>query len=208
MSEPGPDLARVAVHEAGHAAAGFMLSRHCKVVSIIPSQAYAGVTIFGASAMPEYDVAEVVALPVFLQPARFRRFIETDIVISLAGPSAAMCLSAPRTGYVADEPDEEQARQVAKTAILTKGERERLDRSASRPVPDRTDEEKAERLSWAIAGNESAGAYLNWLMSETRHLVLSERFRGYVNALVPPLLEHKTLSGRAARRLMQETITK
>lgn len=199
------ELKRVAVHEAGHAAMGYMLNRPCKMLSITPGLAYAGATFFAAAAVPDFDRADLM-LPVFLHPTRFRRFIETEIVISLAGSFAALYLSAPRTGYIPEEPDDEHARQIANSAILSRAEREWLERAAAMPGPFRTDDEDAERLSWAIAGSESAGAYLNWLSAETRHLVLSSRFRGYVDALVPALLEHRTLSGRAARRLMQETI--
>jgi hypothetical protein len=206
VSEPNTDLERVAVHEAGHAAAGYVLKRSCKVVSIVPSRAYSGVTIFPSATTPDLDRANLL-LPPFLHPARFRRFNRDGDRDRAGGIMRSAVTVGAEDRYVAEGPDEERALQIAASAILTQGESEHLERAVSAPGPFRTDEESAERLSWALAGDESAGAYLNWLRVETRPLVLGSRFRGYVNALVPALLEHKTISGRAARRLMQDTIT-
>lgn len=194
---------RVATHEAGHAAMAYMLSRRLEAVSIVGSQHYGGVTILASAATPDIDVAELV-LPAPLQRARFRRFVESDIMISLAGVSAAFHLATPtrETGYVPPEPDEIRAQELARLATMTPATANRLEN----PSPMATDEEQAERMAWAIAGNQTSAAYLAWLRAETDALVQGERFRKLVAALVPELLRRKQISGRLARRIFDDTI--
>jgi hypothetical protein len=191
----------VATHEAGHAVAAHMLGRAVHVVSILPTERYEGMTILGGGEAHPADRQNLL-LPTVLRPAPLRRWTEVSIMIALAGPAAAFHLAAAPTN-VEDDPDESRARKLARSAVWTQTESDRLEEAASMSGPFRTDEEDAEKLAWAMAGSDSADAYLEWLRTETRHLVLSPRFRTYVATLVPALLDRKTMSGRLIRKILQ-----
>ncbi len=115
----------------------------------------------------------------------------------VASPGCRRAWRLPRL-----DPDEVRAREIARSAVWTQAESERLE-DASTLGLFRTDEEDAEKLSWAMAGDESAHAYLEWLRAETCHMVRSPSFRRYVRTLVPALLERKTMSGRLTRKVLR-----
>jgi hypothetical protein len=191
----------VATHEAGHAVAAHVLGRAVHMVSILPTDRYEGMTVLGGGEAHPTDRQNLL-LPTVLRPAPLRRWTEVSILIALAGPAAAFHLAAPSTD-VDHSQDETHARELARSAVWTQAESERLEEATSTLGPFRTDEEDAEKLAWAMAGSDSADAYLDWLRTETRHLVVSPRFRAYVATLVPALLERKTMSGRLVRRVLE-----
>jgi hypothetical protein len=175
-----------------------------QAVSIVGTEHYGGITLL-AAARPRGQGKTNLALPAPLQPARFRRWIESEILISLAGPAAALLLAPDfYTGYVPPEPDEQRAEALARLAVLSRGETERLERAAQAATP--SDDDEAERLAGAFAGDRTAWAYLGWLRAEADELVKSVRFRRLVAALVPELLERRTISGRLARRVFVDTL--
>jgi hypothetical protein len=51
---------------------------------------------------------------------------------------------------------------------------------------------------------EGGDEKLSWLQAETTAIVATARFGRLVAALVPVLLEHRTLSGRAVREILNE----
>jgi hypothetical protein len=191
---------RVATHEAGHQAMAFMLGRPVGVSSIEPTEHYSGVAFHRPLGIPKGRFAPW--LPVPMQSAVVRRSIEGRILVYLAGPAAEWWLAPvePVSGYVPDDPDREAAIELARLAAPSPAETDDLARAARDPV--RSDEVWAEELAVVFADDETAGAYLHWLEQETRRIVRSRRFAHLVAAIVPQLLEHTTLSGRLARRVL------
>ncbi len=193
------DVERTATHESAHAAAAFMLQRRVDLISIVPGARYSGITFLRAA--PRGGEPNLLR-PMLLQPARFRRWVETEIVTSLAGPLAAFYLAPDfETGYVPLESDEEHAEKLARLAVLTPAESEKLANAAEKSHP--TDEERADKLAWAAAGEETAQAYLFYLRAETARMVKGSRFRSLVSALVPVLLQRKTIGDRLATMIMR-----
>jgi hypothetical protein len=204
MTERTPEADNwMAAHEAGHASMSFLLGRRVGVVSIVPTEHFGGITFHTGSKLAEGELGDLYK-PVVLQPARFRRWVETEVLIRLAGPAAALASPFMGTraadGYIPEEPDELEAQRLAKAAILTPVEATQLERAGTEP--GERDDESAEGFAWVIAGERSAASYLSWLRFETDHVVRSPRFAALVEALVPVLLLRRTISGRLARQVL------
>jgi len=195
------DRERTAIHEAAHAAMAFTVKRSIEVISIAPARHYAGVTIPRTPTIPGGEPN--LFLPAPMQPWRFRRWIESTVMISQAGPAADCLLrDSPRPpGFLAPDPDEEYALSLARMAAPSPVEARSL-ADADKPGP--RDEETAMSLAHGIAG-DTAVHYVAWLGQETNRIVVGSRFVRLVDALVPHLLKHTTISGRLARRVMVAT---
>ena len=187
-----------AIHEAAHAAMAFTVKRSIEVISIAPTKHYGGVTIPRTPSMPGGEPN--LFLPAPMQPWPFRRWIESTIMISQAGPAAEYLLrDIPRSpGFLAPDPDEEYVLSLARIAAPSPLEARSL-ANADKPSP--RDELTAMSLGHGIAG-DTAVRYVAWLGQETNRIVVGSRFVRLVDALVPHLLRHTTISGRLARRVL------
>ncbi len=202
------DRVRTATHEAGHAAAAYILGRRLGPVSIEPSAHFNGIA-FSFDRAKTLTAAEQAAsdrldLPVVLLPARLRRRIETSVMVSLAGWEAARSIWPPETGYIPVSEDETRAEELARIAVLTSrglppSEAAMLEEAAQTETP--TDEDQAIGVCLAWAAGDAAH-YLSWLRAATAYMVSTSRFRRLVAAMVPELLTHRTLSGRRVRDIL------
>jgi hypothetical protein len=88
---------RTAVHEAGHAVAGYLLGRRPDWVTIRPSADYSGLTTYlrrggGPVVIPDQ---KPVGWPVVGMDARSRRVSEVSMLVVLAGHAAERVYCAP-----------------------------------------------------------------------------------------------------------------
>jgi hypothetical protein len=193
---------RVAYHEAGHAVMAYTVGRRNGVVSIRPGEHYNGIAFHGPAPRPSELERGKLGLPVPLLPARLRRWIETEILIVVAGREAEFFRFIPPTRYSGPDPDEEAAVRLARASVeLSTRESEALAAADHAELP--VDERQAEKLAWVAVGPDAEGwAYLNWLRATTRNLVGESGFFRLVEALVPELLRHEVLGGRSVRRIL------
>jgi hypothetical protein len=210
MTETDPRV-RTAYHESGHAAVAYILGRAIDVVSIRPNEHRSGVVIFKRWRKPRGDVGRTFQ-DVLLWPAEWRRRLEHDLCITLAGHYAEIMRPSPSSGYF-DDDDEPLAKEIAGDLVPARGdltERERLvlRRSANRSSP--SDQEATDDLVATILNEHELSlaaekaAYINWMRHHAARLVFSDRCRRLIEGLVPRLLEADVLSGRTVRRIFQE----
>ena len=99
---------RVAVHEAGHAAASVLLGlRGQGPISCVPAAAYGGVCFVGSPRRPTAADLDGLGRPGPLQPARVRRFLECSVMVHLAGGVIAL-LYAGAASWLLHKPVEAQ----------------------------------------------------------------------------------------------------
>ena len=195
-----PAVVRTAYHEAAHAAAAYVFGRPVSLVSIRPGAHFLGVTTWTPGRFPGEAPVDI---PAIMWPAKARRAIETSIVVSLAGSLGAMLSGWPEEDGYRAPPDEDEAERSARVlAGLSERETATLAglESATEPIP--ADDERARRLSWAIAGTSEAGLHLAYMRGVTRSLVYNPNFGRLLEALVPELLERGVLSGRRVREIL------
>jgi hypothetical protein len=196
-----PQLRRTAHHESGHVVMAHLLGWGIGPVTIIRGNGYNGLACYNGMRFSDKERGKL-GLPVPLLPARFRRAVETNIMVSLAGRMAERWDLEPVSGFIPEHPDERYAQKLARLAAPTERDTRLLTVPEGRKVEP--DEETAATLTRALAGDDTATRYLLWLQAETAALVATPRFGRLVAALVPVLLEHKTLSGRATRIVLVE----
>jgi hypothetical protein len=123
----------------------------------------------------------------------------------LAGDLGERFLLAPdyENSSVGSSGDTEQAERIAEIAILDRREAAVL-ATIERDGVEQSDQFYARKRAWALAGTSLAPRYVLMLEAVAAELVVSERFRTIVDAIVPPLLEHSALSARAVRTILVE----
>ncbi len=181
-----------------------LVGRPIRAVSIEPTARWSGVCINGTMKIRPEEL-ERLALPAPFLPARLRRQLEGDVLISLAGP-----IGAELAGFESDapaarigrEPDYQQAE--AACALLSRSERAHLERSAAREGTVTSDEEDAGAMAFALAGSQLAAVTLGYLRQVCRSIVYEDFFIRRVQALAAELLEHKTIGGRRARQVLRQ----
>lgn len=203
---------RVALHESGHTTMAVFLHRPTTLVSIRPGKHYAGIATWRSPRYSEADRSKL-HLPVILQPARFRRAIETSICVALAGDIAEELVRdahwEPTSGYTAEpEPteDEKRAEQIARgLEALSERERERLRKLEEHPDPYLSDREDASERSWAL-DPDAPGRHLAWLTDVTRSIIHAPEIVRAIEALASELLEREVVGGRRARSIIQDAM--
>jgi hypothetical protein len=102
------------------------------------------------------------------------------------------------------DPDLERAARLVEIASLNRREAAALARVEADGV-DRHDPENAEHQAWLLGGSRLAAQYVSLLESVTQEICATERFARRVAALIPALIEHRRLSGRAVREISPES---
>jgi hypothetical protein len=200
------ELERLAWHEAAHATAAYLLGGCIRgPVSIEPRLHWAGVAFCRSRRVPFSDIDRSASGPMCLLPPRLRRAIETDIIISLAGPAAERIRPGRpiESGYVAAherDPDEERSRLLV--AALTTTEVRLLEHGDDENRPIKSDMTNAWNGCDALA-QELSGLQLQMLQVETDLLVRTPRFQTLCAALAEALLENITLSARSVRAILR-----
>jgi len=195
----------MAVHETAHAAVAHVLRRPVGLVSIRPTAESGGFArhrcerIKPGTFRPE--------LPTILMPARLRRTVESEIVISLAGQVAEILAGPPAPGYRGLTDDERQAVAASRSlAALDPREESELHEIESTIDQQPTDSERASGLSYALAGDEAA-QHFSWMRAVAMSVVASDRVQRLIAALVPELLAHEVLPPRRVRAIFKSVDT-
>lgn len=187
---------RLALHESGHVVAAWALGHRNGWVTIERGAAYGGCTNNTPPRIPPraFDRLDPGA-SVVMWPADVRRGIERRAMVSAAGDLAALHLAADREGRQPPPVAEQAADQ------LTRRERADLERAAADTTLP-SDAANLAEYAQLMFGNrvQAAGRWLEWIEAETVDLVRGHA--GHVHRLAAALLEHKTLSGAAVRRIL------
>jgi hypothetical protein len=200
------DRRRTAIHEAAHAVAAIALGHGVSLVSIRAGAGYRGITMlqFGPTFVSTSSVD--LDLPVVRQPPNVRGSLEADIVVSLAGPMAALYADL-KSGYLAPDPCDKAVEQAA-TDLSHLSPRHRELIVTAEGLPDHQypgDETSASTLAWALAGEMTeAAAHVNWLRAVARNLVFAHWFQ--IVALADALLERTVLDGDTAKSIVNNAI--
>jgi len=189
-SDPGRSDLRVAVHEAGHLAAAYLLHVPRGEVSIIEDVWCAGHTdagrTFAAGEIDGVFTRSIGGLPI---PARVRHRVETEVMGTMAGYMAVVAAEGVWAMYPSSLGSESgEWTSDARTKYL-----EAIESGVPEPTTDPVYERKLlRRLS---GGQAEADAYRTWLMAKTSTLVeMNFQFRRIVEAVVPELIKFRVLS--------------
>lgn len=187
-----------AYHEAGHAVASWLLERGIVRVSIAADEETLGfVEHYPRQRWQDrLEEADYQSSWGGFIDARLRRGVETDIMISLAGGMTEQELTGVpdyETGSGISKLTEEEAQELAaklggkSETLITHGDWRR--------VMD---------LAYKVSSSEKeAWAYVAWLQERTRSLMGHPLFEPAVRALAGALLEHRILTARRARQVIE-----
>ena len=197
----------VATHEASHAVMARVLGVRAGFISIRPAANFGGVCRHGTTGIPTLRDDDLDGSVVDMR-ASLRRGLEKLICITLAGELGVQYLLPPdlEDGFTEVSPDREQAERLAEIASLNRREAAALATTEHDGVEE-SDAAHARRKAWALAGGSLAARYVLLLEGVAIELIASPRFRKLVDAIVPPLIEHRVLSGRAVRAILTEADT-
>jgi ribosomal protein S18 acetylase RimI-like enzyme len=178
---------RSAFHESGHGLVRWLVTGKApELLSIRPGQTYRAITIPGNGTGWEGDFDPGIAS--IAQPDGIRRWLETGIVIALAGKIAADMAGYREIGYVAPTEDEIAAgTATAALAALSPRHRELLDENEARTEAVPTDEVNAFDRSFALTGrDDEAIAHGGWMHATTMNLLVdhADSLRRLAEALV------------------------
>jgi hypothetical protein len=195
-------LERFAYHEAGHSVMAYYLHVTPGTVSIRPGHKYQGVSKHGKSGRPPVREGDL-DVSIIEMRATLRRGLEKEIAISLAGKASERLVpTIPGPGYFGD-PDREYAERLAALAVPT-GREARSLALTERVGAGEYDMAKAESKAHGAVGRNLQGSYLRFLECVVDEIVASNWFRKLVEALVPPLMEHRVLSAAAVRLILTQ----
>jgi ATP-dependent Zn protease len=195
------DRLRVAWHESAHAAVAFIFGRRVEVVSIRPTMQWGGV-VFSRPTKVHDDEAESLGAPVMFLPARLRRDIEQDVVMTLAGDLGEELRFGRRSGYGLTK-DETVADEVVRELALSAKQRAMLALGDEPAAAGDDDWSMAVRMTAALTSELEATAYLGFLRAAARAVVFSPQCVRLVEALVPVLLERDVVGGGEVRAVFR-----
>lgn len=197
------DLEPIAIHEAGHSYMAWRLGRPVGPVTVRPGLKWAGTSHYGAPQLTtrQHERLDLQA-PYALWPHAVRHKIDTWAMVAAAGSEAEERLRrAPTTRRVGDTAAE-TAVQLAADNPPTRAEQRTL-ALAGDDTSNRTDEETLARLMRMVHPTDPAtgAAWLRHITAQTRACLLAGA--PAVLRLADALLEHKELSGRAVRAILE-----
>jgi hypothetical protein len=198
MSEPTSsmrhDQAGTAFHEAGHAAASFLLNVAIREVSIIPRERDLGhLSHYRPRGNLEARMIEAdydSGYGGFID-SRLRRWVENHVMILLAG------------GLTEIEMTGAEDHEVGMGLVRLAQEGEILNEIVGGDLLHAWD--LVERVS---GGDDEAAAYFDWLYQRTHNLMRDPRFQPCVEAVAAALLQKRRLSGRSVRATIDGAIYK
>ena len=177
------ELRRIAYHEAGHAVATYLARQRIYEVSIVPkpSEDSLGHVKGEHSTPPDADSSGPVSVYFdSIGEAKVRHRIETDIMVTMAGPVAEALLTNRRPWVV------------------------RLDESGS---SEGDTSSVSDRITYIAAYDERViDAYLKWLWQRTRVMLNWGPHWAGVKAVAEALLKRRHISGRLARTIIRNAI--
>ncbi len=184
--------------------AAFLLRGRVGPISIRKTKRWAGVASVAGRRAPQRDLDDrrLSGLYVLL-PSRVRSRLESEAVISLAGPLAGKIYVPGLTRWP-------RAIPIAPTPIihtLTAPERLWIASGDDDAPPPPHDEEHALAAVRALSLRD-ADLLLELMRRATEQLVFSPEFARSVEALAPALVEHIDLGARDVRRLLREATRK
>jgi hypothetical protein len=195
----------VAYHESAHATAAFLFGRRVTAVSIVPGVHFGGITLLASRRAPSLSEREqgrlAVPLPMAL-PARVRRDLEANAMVSLAGPVIDDIIRPRETAYIteaAPASDDEALDQVPPPPTT----RIAAALANADATPTQNDMTSASSAAHVLSPRSSVHA-LAWLREETKAMVSMRSFGKALDILVPVLLKDKVMTGAAAKRLLIE----
>jgi len=202
MIEPaGP----TAWHEAGHLAAAAALGWKLRGATVVAGDVWGGCAKAVPEVLPDGITSQInLDLPFAAWPCEARQRLEVDVIYSMSGDVARLCLSPrPEPGWAARElpPLAESALDMAKE--LPAGGEIVAEFAAAVSGPGMSDEE---RVAWATRvahGTDvaSAATWLGYLQAQARSLALANRDR--IGRLAVVLQMEGTVSGELAARVLE-----
>jgi hypothetical protein len=199
------DLARTALHEAGHCTAAYLLgaTAHAGPVTIEPATAYRGICFSGhPPRFPSSDLAGL-EVPYPLLPARLRRFYETAVMVYSAGEIAVELHADPDGSPApADLPEAKPADPDGSPA-LPRREAVQLEEAAALDSVD-SDFTKVMRILRSLHFDDSmlAHRHRQFLALECEAMLSGKRARRMVQTLAGELMQHRTLSAQRWRSIL------
>jgi len=199
----------VALHEAGHAVADWLLlGRVPALVTVAAAGAHAGVAVFDPPLVVDL-AGHDPDTPAFLADPRLRADAERAIVALLAGRAAESLAPPEADGYADDSPPPGAADLAGRLARLSPRDRELLADAEGMPGPTAdaplsTDRAVALGLSGRLVGAEEARLHLAWLGAVAHTFV--ERHRAPIVALARELMARHVMTATEISEILDITI--
>ncbi len=188
---------RCAIHEAGHAVMSWALGlTDPGPMTVVPAEGlFGGICFIGKHAdlhtSAEAGYSYLTPLP--MVPHRVRRYIESDVMVSLAGEAAEDLFEWD--GASNHQPSTAVLTEADQAALKSPEDRKRIARARSRTEPGSTDEDRVLELLMGVhlRDLDLALAHRRLLLLETRRLL---RLRRRALLGLAHLLDtHGTLAG-------------
>lgn len=196
-------IEQTAVHEAGHTFMAWRLRRPLGPVTVVPGLRWAGTSHFGAPRLTTREHEHIdLNEPYLLWPAAARRKVDTIAMVWAAGYEAEYALYRPAPARRVGDTLTELAAGVAARKPPTRAE-ERLLALARADTANPTDEEHLAALMDLVHPDDPAtgSAWLNHITAQARALAVAGA--PAVLRLAAELADHGSLSGRAARAILE-----
>ena len=191
-----------AVHEAGHAVAAYVLGRSVTVVTIVAEDDTLGHVKYrrrGQHWLERLEEADYASKWGGFIDARTRRFVEIEVITSLAGGLAEMKATGQErheVGMGLAKVSPAEAAQLAATLG---------DGAEFESIVVAGDYRDAFDLAESVSGSpEEAAAYFSWLHCRTENLLAEPTFWPALEAVARALCDKGTLKGETFRQVVQQ----
>jgi hypothetical protein len=198
-----PNRLALAIHEAAHAVATVLLGHRIDGLTIDLDEGWSGCSFWSADPLPESALD--CGGRIFFLDWRVRKRLEDDLALTLAAHVAVAIWAPLETGYRSERASASECERLARE-LEQSGFSERVERrNATPPLERQSDEHEAFKLSrLGSSGQNTAPAFLAWMLTEVRDWVGSPEFSRPLAAVTAALLKHDSLSGAEVHRLVGE----
>lgn len=192
-----PTPSRIALHESAHAVVAWSLGYEDPgPITVVPADGlFGGLCVVGRSPAPHSraDAVYPYTTPLPMAPPKVRRYVESDVMISLAGDTAEDLFDW--TGQTLHSSSDAVLTDLDRVALASPRDRRLLARERARVEPGASDADQALTLLLAthLRDLELALAHRRLLELETRRILRLNAQQLVALALL--LDEHGTLSG-------------
>lgn len=152
---------------------GVLAGRPLEFVSIRKGERYAGLTRFVPVEPPDFTLA-----PYALQDRAYRDFIETSMMVDLAGPVGGLFCPPADALYLPDDDEADERRAREQAAALDRQSprhRELIVADERRTDPAALDEDRAWTLSSALVVPDAVYHHVELMRAETMALLVAHR---------------------------------